>query len=171
MMPAPDWETGPPRALPLDSDERAPLPDELRPLAEAVCELAAVSRDGLLDRHFAQMGYAWLADNRRVAVVVLHQPDWRERLSDALTGHGRPVRVGLAGGIRLLDPRAADSHPEVAVTAYPSIPALRVLVLNANGLRGALAAHAPTTGVGDWEEIAVPVDDDLAALIQKAMGH
>jgi hypothetical protein len=156
--------------LPLAPDDRAPFPDELRPLADAVCELAAQASRELHSSQLAQVGYAWLADDRRVAVICQHRPDWRELLTDALTTAGRPVSVGLAGGVRLLDPQAANSDPTVAVIAYPSIPAARTLVLGPNGARGALIAHAPTTGgLGGWEAVAVAADDDLAALIQRAM--
>ncbi|MCA1571067.1 MAG: hypothetical protein LC798_12240 [Chloroflexi bacterium] len=165
------WHAGPPRALPLDDDDRAPLPDELGPLAESVCELAARAHRELLGGVLAQVGYALLADGRRAAVICQHREDWRNLLAEALTAGGRPVHVGLAGGVALLDPRAAGSDPNVAVIAYPSIPALRTLVLGPRGIRGALIAHAPAHGLGTWEPIAVPGDDELVALIRRVMAR
>jgi len=167
----PDWHTGPPRTLPLGDDDRAELPDELAPLAEAVCELAARARRELLGGVLAQVGYAWLADGRRAAVICQHREDWRDLLAEALSAGGRPVHVGLAGGVALLDPRAAGSDADVAVIAYPSIPALRTLVLGPRGVRGALIAHAPAQGLGTWEPIAVTRDDELATLMRRVMAR
>jgi hypothetical protein len=166
----PDWETGAPRPLPIPPDELAPVPDELRALAEDVCEAGAVARTLLLGGKLAQTGTAWLEDGRTAMILCLHQPDWRERLTDALTAGGRPVRVGLAGGLRLIPDAAADMHPEVAVVAHLSIPAIRVLVLGPNGARGALIAHAPAGHeLGEWQEIAVGPDDELAVLVERTM--